>query len=378
MVWRENSQMPRAEAVVDLGAIAANVRTLRAATASQLMAVVKADGYGHGLLPSAQAAIAGGADWLGVATLDEALQLRAGGIDVPTLAWLWTPSETGALRQAIAAGVDVSVNSEWALRAVLATGLPARVHIKVDTGLSRNGVYVTEQPAVFEAAARAQQNGQIDVVAIWTHFAYADAPGHATIDRQIDNFHTAVELARQYGITPEIRHIANSAATLTRPDTHLELVRPGVAIYGLSPVPGEYGLTPAMTLRAELASVKRVVAGEGVSYGHVYTTDRETTLALVPLGYADGVPRAATNVGPVRIGGQSFRVSGRICMDQFVVDVRDTQVKPGDSVVLFGVDGPHVQEWADAVDTIHYEIVTRVGSRVPRTYINLPSGVPHG
>ena len=177
--------------------------------------------------------------------------------------------------------------------------------------------------------------------------------------------------AARGGVEVPLRHIANSAATLTLPDAHFDLVRPGIAVYGLSPVPGEYGLTPAMTLRAGAASVKRVRAGEGVSYGHEYTTQRETTLVLVPLGYADGVPRHASNAAPAWVNGQRFTIAGRVCMDQFVLDVGDLDVAPGDPVVLFGpgrAGEPTAQDWADAVDTIHYEIVTRVGPRVRRVY----------
>ena len=174
-------------------------------------------------------------------------------------------------------------------------------------------------------------------------------------------------------MVPRLRHLANSAATVTAPQCHFDLVRPGVAIYGLSPVPeaGDFGLVPAMTLRSSVAVAKRVPAGSGVSYGHAYVTGRETTLALVPLGYADGVPRAATNIGPVMIGGARHTVSGRVCMDQFVVDVGDAEVAAGDEVVLFGpgtAGEPTAQDWADALDTIHYEIVTRIGPRVPRRY----------
>lgn len=368
----------RTEAVVDLNAIAANVALLKAATPAEVMVVVKADGYGHGLAESARAALAGGASWLGTATLDEALALRAAGIDARALAWLWTPGETAAVMQAVAGDIDVSVSSGWQLDAVraaaTAAGKTARVHLKIDTGLSRNGSYVTDWPELVVAAAKAQAAGEIDAVGVWSHFAYADEPGHPTIARQIEAFTDALTVAARAGIQPQVRHLANSAATLTLPAAHFDLVRPGVAAYGLSPVPqqGQFGLRPAMTLRAAIASVKRVRAGEGVSYGHAYRTAAETTLALVPLGYADGVPRNATNVGPVSINGRRFTVSGRVCMDQFVVDVGDLPVAAGDAAVLFGpgVDGePTAQDWATALNTIHYEILTRVGARVPRTYI---------
>jgi alanine racemase len=370
--------VPRAEAVVDLAAIHANVETLRASTSAQLMAVVKADGYGHGLVPSARAAIAGGADWLGVAALPEALALRAAGIGQPILSWLWTPDETEDLTAAVAQQIDVGVSSTWALAAAAsaaaATGVTARVHLKIDTGLSRNGAYVTDWPELVTAAAIEQAGGAVHVAGIWSHFVWADSPGHPTTARQLANFRQALDIAARAGLRPEVRHLANSAATVSLPEAHFDLVRPGVAIYGLSPIPerGDFGLVPAMTLRADIALAKRVRAGEGVSYGHAYTTERDATLALIPLGYADGVPRNATNCGPLAIGGRRFTISGRVCMDQFVVDVGDLPVSAGDPVVLFGSgrDGePRAQDWADALGTIHYEIVTRIGPRIPRRYV---------
>lgn len=367
--------MLRTEAVVDLAAISANVASLKAGTSADVMAVVKADGYGHGLLPSARAALAGGATWLGTAIVDEALALRAGGIDVPLLSWLWTPDESGTVRRAIEADIDISVSGQWQLAAVVdaarETGRTARVHLKIDTGLSRNGCYVRDWPDLVDAAAKAQASGEVEAVGVWSHFVYADEPGHPTIGKQIAAFRDALAVAARRGIEPQLRHLANSAATLTLPEAHFDLVRPGIAVYGLSPVAEQHGLVPAMTLRAAAASVKRVRAGEGVSYGHEYVTDRETTLVLVPLGYADGVPRHATNVGPAWVNGARFMIAGRVCMDQVVLDVGDLEVAPGDEVVLFGPGTrgePTAQDWADAVGTIHYEIVTRVGPRVTRTY----------
>lgn len=370
--------MLRTEAVVDLAAIRANVAALKAATSAEVMAVVKADGYGHGLLASARAALAGGATWLGTAMIDESIALRDSGVTAPTLAWLWTPGESETVCGAVAADIDLSVSSQWQLDAVRAAardlGRVARIHLKIDTGLSRNGTYVTDWPDLLAVAAKAQAGGEVEVVGIWSHFAYADEPGHPMIAQQIAAFRDALAAAARAGIEPQLRHLANSAATLTLPEAHFDLVRPGIAVYGLSPVPqqGDFGLVPAMTLRSALASVKRVRAGEGVSYGHAYTTARETTLAVVPLGYADGIPRNATNVGPLSINGARFTISGRVCMDQFVVDVGDLPVAVGDRAVLFGPgrEGePRAQDWADAVATIHYEIVTRIGPRVPRTYV---------
>jgi len=366
---------------VDLGAIRANVEALRAATSAEVLAVVKADGYGHGLLPSARAAVAGGATWLGTALLDEALALRAAGITAPrVLAWLIGPGEAWA--DALAADVDLSVNAGWALDEVVAAarqaGTTARVHLKVDSGLGRGGAAPADWADLVEAARKAEAEGVVRVVGLWSHLAYADAPGHPTILRQAEVFRQAVALAEGAGIDPEVRHLANSAATLTAPEHHFDLVRPGLAVYGLSPVPdvagpSAYGLRPAMTLAADLVHVKRVPAGSGVSYGHIYTTDRETTLGLVPLGYADGVPRAGGNVGPVLAAGRSRTVAGRVCMDQLVLDLGDDDVAVGDEVVLFGPgdDGaPTAQDWAEATGTISYEIVTRVGPRVPRVYVD--------
>jgi alanine racemase len=217
----------------------------------------------------------------------------------------------------------------------------------------------------------------VEVVGIWSHLAYADAPGHPTIARQRAAYAEALEVANRAGLRPQLRHLANSAATLVLPETHYDLVRPGVAVYGLSPGPevgtaDSLGLRPAMTLRAKVALAKQVGAGQGVSYGHRYTTDRATRLALVPLGYADGIPRNATNVGPVEVAGHRFTVSGTVCMDQFVVDVGDTAVEAGDDVVVFGpgdAGGPTADDWAVATGTINYEIVTRIGPRVPRVYV---------
>ena len=368
----------RTEARIDLAAITANTRRLRElAGAAGLMAVVKADGYGHGLLPSARACLAGGADWLGVAFLEEALALRAAGLDAPVLAWLFSPAED--LAPAVAAGVDLGVYDPAELGRVQAaaehTGVTARVHLKVDTGLSRGGATASAWPELVEAAGKAQAAGAVDVVGVWSHFAHADGgPDHPVNLAQGRRFAEALEIAGR--LEPTVRHLANSAATLTAPGTHYDLVRPGVSLYGLSPVPqlggpADFGLRPAMTLASTVALTKRVGAGEGVSYGHTHTTDRETTLALVPLGYADGVPRAASGRGQVQLGGARHTIAGRVCMDQFVLDVGDAPVEAGAEVLLFGPGDhgePTAQDWADVLDTIDYEVVTRIGARVPRTY----------
>jgi alanine racemase len=371
--------MWQAEIRVDLSAIRDNVARLRAGTTAEVMAVVKANGYGHGMVDSARAALAGGATWLGVCTIDEALGLRGAGIAAPILSWLWAPG--AALASAIAADVDLSVASldqlDEVVEAVAAAGRPARVHLKIDTGLNRSGSARADWPTLTEAAAKAQGAGHIEAIGIWSHFACADSPGHESIDRQLAAFRTAVEEAAELGLRPRYRHMANSAATLTRPDAHFDMVRPGIAVYGLSPIEGEgFGLRPAMTVRARAILTKRVPAGEGVSYGHTYTTSRPTNLAVIPMGYGDGVPRHASNAGPVLFGGRVRTIAGRVCMDQIVLDCGDDDVQAGDVAVLFGPGThgePTADDWAAAVGTINYEIVTRIGSaRVLRTFDDLP------
>jgi alanine racemase len=279
----------------------------------------------------------------------------------------------------------VSVNAEWGLAEVVAaaraTGTTARVHLTVDTGLSREGATAAEWPALVTAAARAQADGEVEVTGLWSHLAYADAPTHPTIAAQVRAFEEAVGVAHAAGLTDARRHLANSAATIALPETWYDMVRPGVAIYGLDPLGGDpapYGLRPAMTVRARVILTKRVPAGVGVSYGHTYHPDRETTLALVPVGYADGVPRAAGNRAPVLAGGRQRPIAGRVCMDQFVLDVGDDRVAAGDEVVLWGPGErgePTAQQWADAVDTIHYELVTRIGGRFARRYVGSAGAV---
>ena len=368
--------MWQAEVRVDLDAIRSNVATLRARTTAEVMAVVKADGYGHGMLPSARAALAGGATWLGVATLEEALALRRAGLDAPVLAWLHAPGMP--LHDGVQAAIDLSAASLAQLGEAVAAARrverPARVHLKLDTGLGRGGALPSEWPALLEAAAKAQAGGDLEIVGVWSHLASADVPGDESVDTQLAAFADGLAVAAQTGVTPRYRHIANSAALLTRPDAHFDLVRPGIAIYGLSPVEETHGLRPAMSARARVALTKRVPEGQGVSYGLTYRTERETTLALIPLGYGDGVPRHASNVGPVEVNGRVHTIAGRVCMDQIVIDCGDDPVTPGDVATLFGPGRPTADDWAAASGTINYEIVTRFGgSRVPRVYDGGPS-----
>ncbi|MFE1201934.1 alanine racemase [Streptomyces sp. NPDC058762] len=376
----------RARAEIDLAALRANVRALRErAPGAALMAVVKADAYGHGALPCARAAVEAGASWLGTATPQEALALRSAeaGLpdDVRIMCWLWTPG--GPWREAVEARLDVSVSAMWAMEEVVAAaraaGVPARVQLKADTGLGRNGCQPgADWEELVGAALRAEAEGLLRVTGLWSHFACADEPGHPSIAAQLTRFREMTAYAERQGLRPEVRHIANSPATLTLPDAHFDLVRPGIAMYGVSPspeigTPADFGLRPAMTLSASLALVKQVPGGHGVSYGHHYTTPGDTTLGLVPLGYADGIPRHASSTGPVLVDGKWRTVAGRIAMDQFVVNLGGDRPEPGAEAVLFGPGDrgePTAEDWAQAAGTIAYEIVTRIGTRVPRVYVN--------
>jgi alanine racemase len=362
------------QALVDLDAIRANVTALAERVGgSQVMAVVKADGYGHGMVPAARAALAGGASWPGTADLTEALALRAAGITAPVLCLMAVGDPAAAIR----AGIDVTAGSAAYLarvaEAAARAGVPARLQLEADTGLSRGGATSADWPGLVDAALAAQAAGALRVTGLWSHFACADIPGHPSVAAQLAAFADAVTGAEKAGVTPEVRHIANTAAALTVPASRLDLVRFGGGLYGVSTLPGgaPSWLRPAMTLSARLALVKRVPAGSGVSYGHHYVTDRETTLGLVPLGYADGVPRAAAGLSLVAVRGRRWPIAGTVCMDQFVVDFGDEPVAAGEEVVLFGpgeTGEPTAQEWGEALGTISYDLVTGIGSRVSRTY----------
>jgi alanine racemase len=363
------------ERVVDLDAVTANVVRLRELVRTpHVMAVVKADAYGHGAVESARAALDGGADWLGVADISEALALREGGIDAPVLAWLHDPGQD--FRAAVAAGVDLGLSSLAQVEAAAAARTserPAFLQLKVETGLSRNGIAESEWDAVFARARELEQTGDVVVRGVFSHLSNASPEDDRAA---VAAFSRALERAQAAGLQPELRHIAASAAALSLAEARFDLVRLGIAMYGLSPFGGghgaELGLRPAMTLRGRVAAVRRVPAGKGVSYDYTYRTDAETTLVLVPLGYAEGIPRHASNRAPVSIGGQTFRISGRVAMDQFVVDVGDLEVNVGDDVILFGDPAtgvPSADDWAEAADTINYEIVTRLGGRLQRNFV---------
>ncbi|MDR1635564.1 MAG: alanine racemase [Bifidobacteriaceae bacterium] len=377
--------MSQSRLVIDLDAIRANAaRLLEAAGGAELMAVVKANGYGHGAAPVARAAIESGASYLGVAQLDEALDLATAlGTDrrgARILAWIYGPDADfgGGIVEEIEFGVSSVEALEAIARAARALGRPAVVHLKMDTGLGRAGAPRDHWEELVRRALRLAAEGAVVASGAWSHFAYADDPGNPTIAAQSQAFADGLEAAKRLGARFEVRHLANSAALATGLPVTYDLVRPGLALYGLSPVPAlagpaELGLTPAMTFESFLSLVKTVAAGQGLSYGHAYVTPTRTVTGLVPAGYADGIPRAATNRGPVRVGGRNLTIAGRVCMDQFVLDLGpDAADQAGDRVVLFGPGAqgePTAQDWADAVGTISYEITTRLPAHLPRIYL---------
>lgn len=358
------------EARIDLAALRSNVARLRELVAPvPAMTVVKANAYGHGAVPVARAAVEAGADWLGVADLDEALELRAAGLDAPILAWLHGPDADFAA--GIAADIDLGISSLAQLERVGSLG-GAVVQVKLDTGLSRNGLSPADAPVVFARAAELERAGGIRVRGIFSHLANASPADDAA---QIAVFEHLVAAARAAGLDPELRHLASTQAGLALPAARYDLVRFGVGTYGVSPAegmdPAAWGLRAVMEVAGRIAAVRRVPAGAGVSYGFTHRIERETTLALVPLGYADGVPRSASGRGEVAIRGRRYGVVGRIAMDQFLVDVGDDEVEVGDRAVLWGDPASGVasaDDWADAAGTIGYEIVTRLGARVPRRF----------
>lgn len=359
---------PFREARIDLDALRSNLAVLRERVAPALvMGVVKADAYGHGAALVAPALADAGVDWLGVADLAEGLALRSAGLSAPVLAWLHGP--TTDFRPAVEAGIDIGVSSLDQLERAAAAGR-AVVQLKVDSGLSRNGIAPGERAAVFARAAALQVSAGIRVRGIFSHLSNTSDADDA---RQKAVFEQAVAEARAAGLDPELRHLASTQAAIEKPDYRFDLVRVGIGLYGLPAADSidatSLGIRPVMQLHGSVAAVRRVPGGTGVSYGFTHRTLRDTTLALVPLGYADGVPRSASNRADVSINGRRCPVVGRIAMDQFLVDVGEGAAKVGDRVVLWGdpAEGvPSAEDWAAAADTIGYEIVTRVGQRVPR------------
>jgi alanine racemase len=364
------------ELIIDLDAIATNLQTMRGkVSGAMVMAIVKADAYGHGMVPVAKKLEAAGAEYLGVADISEALELRDAGIDLPILAWLHDPRDTFV--RAVAAGIEIgAANTEQLARIAAAAqhlGRIARVHLKIDTGLGRNGATQAEWPDVLKAAHSYVAEGFMQVVAIFSHLS---CTSEADDLQQIARFDSACEQAREAGIDFELRHLTASDGSLRYPQAHYEMVRLGVSLYGLSPFiensAADFGLRPAMTAQALVTQIKRVPAGQNISYGYLHQTTAESTLALVAVGYAEGLPRNASGNAKVWLNGKTYSINSRIAMDQFVLDVGDDQVAAGDVVTIFGDPAsgvPSADDLAAASDTINYEIVTRMGGRFKRTYL---------
>ena len=394
-------------AAVDLAAIRHNLGVLRAAAPGALqLATVKANAYGHGLVPVALAALDGGADWLGVAQLAEAFALRRGldeaGVaraDAPLLAWISTSSSD--FSAAIEADIDLSVSWTWVLADICAAarevGRPARVHVKIDTGMSRAGSTLADLPALASALRMAVDDGLVDVVGAWSHMSRADDPseaGNASTASHVRIFEEGLAILADAGITPRIRHLAATSGILWHPEAHYDMVRAGIGLYGLSPDPAvatseQLGLIPALELRAPLTSVKVIEEGTPVSYGGTWVAPTRRWIGLVPLGYGDGILRAVSNKARVVVhtasGPFNAPLIGRVCMDQFMVDLGPAQASPGtptarsgqapaapgDTAILFGSGAGGealADDWADAASTINYEIVTHLGIHIPRTY----------
>ena len=375
----------RAEVLIDLGAIRENIKYLMAKSGKPALAVVKADGYGHGLLPVAKSALSAGASWLGVALLEEARALRQGGISAPIIAWL-TPI-TDDFKSAINEDIDIAIASLAHLEAITSAskslGKCARVHLEVDTGMSRGGA-LGEWSELVRSAKAYQDSGLIEVIGIWSHFARADEAGHEFNNKQLENFKGAVAEAKSVGITAQVIHLSNSAAAINDVDSHFDLLRLGIAIYGLSPDFSHMGsseklnLKPAMSIRARIHLVKDVPAGSQVGYGGSAITKVDTKLGVIAMGYSDGIPRNANSEAGVLVGNKRAPIIGRVSMDQFVVDLgRDSSAKAGDWAYIIGsnpldsytsASSYTADSWASASATINYEIVTRIAARVKRIY----------
>ncbi|WP_427886122.1 alanine racemase [Kribbella sp. GL6] len=353
-----------AEAVVDLSAVRDNVRSFRERVPRQLMAVVKADAFGHGAVPVARAAIEAGATWLGVAHAAEALQLRAAGIQTPILTWLYDAAELMLL-----ADVDVSVSTVAELQRVVSTPSVHYVHLKLDTGLHRAGSAPGQWIELTRTAAHYEALGAVTVRGIWSHLSHGASADAVESKRQLQFLRAGVGLARRSGLRPTVVHLANSAGALTLDAPDTDLIRVGAGLYGIDEL--GIGLRPAMRLVSKLAQVRRIRAGEGVSYGHEFVAERDTTIGLVPIGYADGIPRVAGRRASVLCAGVRTPVIGRIAMDQFVVDAGDLPVEPGAAVTIFGpgtAGEPTAADWADWAGTIPHEIYCGIGSRITRRY----------
>ncbi|MBT8161274.1 MULTISPECIES: alanine racemase [Arthrobacter] len=368
---------------VDLSAISDNIKALRKRTdAPHFMAVVKGNGYGRGLIDVARTALEAGADWLGTAQLSEAVALRRAGITVPVLSWLYLASQTSAtIREALEHDVDVSLGSVRQLEVLAGiarhVGRPAVVHLELDSGLSRGGARKEDWAGLVAKARAAEKDGTLKVRGIWTHLAWADVPAHPGNAAAVAEFEDAVREAHAAGLEPQLRHVSSSANILDRPEFHFDMVRAGLAIYGLAPAdhlnPADFGLRPALTVTAPLVMVKKVPAGTGVSYEHQAITHEPRYLGLIPLGYADGIPKGISGRSLVQIAGRKVPVIGKVCMDQFMVDLGPDAagIDVGDIAVLFGdpaSGAASADDWGAAIGSHGDEIISRIAPRLPRVY----------
>jgi alanine racemase len=371
--------MSRASAEINLSAITQNFKSIKSRTTADVLAVVKADAYGHGLIPVSKALEEAGADWFGTALLEEAINLRKAGILKPIISWLTPLGED--FKSAIDLDIDLGIPSidllDEVIKAASLTGKTARIHLEIDTGMSRGGV-LSEWDQLIKSVLVGVNLKQLKVIGIWSHFARADEPDELMNQEQLSLFEEKVNQAKAAGIDAQFIHIANSAALFTNKSTHKNIIRSGIALFGLSPDiktigdSSSLGLKPAMKLKAKLNLVKEVKAGSSVGYGGTAVLKSDTKLGVVALGYADGIPRSTNNLAGVFVDKKRAPIIGRVSMDQFVVDLGITSTaKTGDEVIVFG-DGSNgeytVDEWAKAANTINYEIITRIGPRVPRIY----------
>jgi alanine racemase len=371
--------MSRASAEINLSAITQNFKSIKSRTTADVLAVVKADAYGHGLIPVSKALEEAGADWFGTALLEEAINLRKAGILKPIISWLTPLGED--FKSAIDLDIDLGIPSidllDEVIKAASLTGKTARIHLEIDTGMSRGGV-LSEWDQLIKSVLVGVNLKQLKVIGIWSHFARADEPDELMNQEQLSLFEEKVNQAKAAGIDAQFIHIANSAALFTNKIAHKNIIRSGIALFGLSPDiktigdSSSLGLKPAMKLKAKLNLVKEVKAGSSVGYGGTAVLKSDTKLGVVTLGYADGIPRNTNNLAGVFVDKKRAPIIGRVSMDQFVVDLGITSnAKTGDEVIVFG-DGSGgeytVDEWAKAANTINYEIITRIGPRVPRIY----------
>lgn len=363
----------RGYAEIHLGALEHNVRELKSRVQNRLMVVVKADAYGHGAVPCALAARSAGADWLGVAYVDEALELRNNNVSGPILAWLLHLEDN--FEDALSESIDLSVSTLEQLEVINSVagklGVTASIHVEVDTGLSRSGVALDQLEGFYRAVER---SSNCKLISIWSHLAASEDLDHQANARQKEHFQAAVQLADEMGISYEFIHLANSAATLLSPELHFGMVRCGIATYGVTPG-GDVGdvknhnLKPVMRVVSEVAQVRRLDAGDGVSYNHTWVASRPTTVALIPIGYADGIPRNAGNHSQVSYKGKHYPIVGTVCMDQFVVDFQDDVIQIGDLVEIFGTE-IDAHTFNQAAGGIGYELVTRIGARLEKRYVD--------